>query len=68
MIVSGSRGILFYPDRVQVVKTPDGEYDIISENNDFSVILYENVSKANEEKIMKRIAFQIECQVLKDED
>ena len=68
MIVSGSRGILFYPDRVQVVKTPDGEYDIIAENKDFSVILYENVSKANAEKIMKRIAFQIECQVLKDED
>lgn len=68
MIVSGSRGILFNPDRVQVVKTPDGEYDIIAENKDFSVILYENVSKANVEKIMKRIAFQIECQVLKDED
>ena len=68
MIVSGSRGILFYPDRVQVVKTPDGEYDIIAENKDFSVILYENVSKANIEKIMKRIAFQIECQVFKDED
>ena len=68
MIVSGSRGILFYPDRVQVVKTPDGEYDIIAENKDYSVILYGNVLKANVEKIMKRITFQIECQVFKDED
>lgn len=68
MIVSGSRGILFYPDRVQVVKTPDGEYDIIAENKDYSVILYGNVLKANVEKIMKRITFQIECQVFKNED
>lgn len=68
MIVSGARGILFYPDRVQVVKTPDGEYDIIAENKDFSVILYENVSKANVESIMRRLTFQIECQVFKDED
>lgn len=68
MIVSGSRGILFYPDRVQVVKTPDGEYDIIAGNKDYLITLYENVSKANIEKIMKRIAFQIECQVFKDED
>ena len=68
MIVSGSRGILFYPDRVQVVKTPDGEYDIIAENKDYSVMLYENVLKANIENVMRRITFQIECQVFKDED
>ncbi len=69
MIVSGSRGILFYPVRVQAVKYPDYDgYDIIAENRDYSVTLYENVSKANIEKIMKRIAFQIECQVFKDED
>lgn len=68
MIVSGSRGILFYPDRVQAVKTPDGKYDIIAENKDYSVTLYENVLKANIENIMRRITFQIECQVFKDED
>lgn len=69
MIVSGSRGILFNPDRVQAVKYPDYDnYDIIAENRDYSVTLYENVPKANVENIMRRITFQIECQVFKDED
>lgn len=69
MIVSGSRGILFYPVRVQAVKYPDcDKYDIIAENRDYSVTLYENVLEANVEKIIKRIIFQIECQVFKDED
>ena len=69
MIVSGSRGILFYPDRIMAVKNPyGGKYTIIAGNKDYLITLYENVSKANIEKIMKRIAFQIECQVLKDED
>lgn len=69
MIVIGSRGILFYPVRVQAVKYPDYDnYDIIAENRDYSVTLYENVSKANIENIMRRITFQIECQVFKDED
>lgn len=68
MIVSGSRGILFYPDRVQAVKYPGcDKYDIIAENKDYSVTLYENVLKANIENIMRRITFQIECQVFKDE-
>ncbi|WP_282925190.1 hypothetical protein [Peptoniphilus genitalis] len=69
MIVSGSRGILFYPVRVQAVKYPDYDnYDIIAENRDYSVTLYENVPKAKIENIMRKIAFQIKCQVLKDED
>lgn len=69
MIVSGPRGILFYPDRVLAVKNPyGGKYDIIAGNKDYSITLYENVLEANVEKILKRIAFQIECQVLKDED
>lgn len=68
MIVSGSRGILFYPDRVLAVKNPcDGKYAIIAGNKDYSITLYENVPKANIENIMRRITFQIECQVLKDE-
>jgi len=68
MIVSGSRGILFYPVRVYATDNSDGTYDIIAENRDYSITLYENVLEANVEKIMKRIAFQIECQVFKDED
>lgn len=69
MIVSGARGILFNPDRVLAVKNPyGGEYAIIAGNKDYLITLYENVSKANIEKIMKRITFQIECQVFKDED
>lgn len=69
MIVSGAKGILFYPDRVLAVKNPyGGKYAIIAGNKDYSITLYENVSKANIEKIMKRIAFQIECQVFKDEN
>lgn len=68
MIVSGSRGILFYPVRVYATDNSDGTYDIIAENRDYTVTLYENVLEANVEKIMKRIAFQIECQVFKDED
>ena len=69
MIVSGSRGILFYPDRILAVKKPyGGKYDIIAGNKDYLITLYENVLEANVEKIIKRITFQIECQVFKDED
>lgn len=69
MIVSGSLGILFNPDRVLAVKNPcDDKYAIIVGNKDYSITLYENVPKANIENIMARITFQIECQVLKDED
>ena len=68
MIVSGSLGILVNPDRVEVVKGFDGKYDIIAENKDYSVSLYENVLKENVKKIMARITFQIECQIFKDED
>ncbi|MDU1582120.1 MAG: hypothetical protein E6864_00045 [Peptoniphilus harei] len=69
MIVSGSLGILFNPEMVYAVKNPyGGKYCIIAENKDCSITLYEDVLKANVEKIMKRISFQIECQVFKDED
>lgn len=68
MIVSGARGILFNPDTVYAIDNPDGTYDILAENKGGSITLYENVSKANVENIMKRITFQIECQVFKDED
>ena len=68
MRVSGPCGILFKPDMVYCEKTPDGKYKIIAENKVYTVILYEDVLKANVEKIMARITFQIECQVLKDED
>lgn len=69
MIVSGSFGILFNPDGVLAVKNPyGGKYAIIAGNKDYLITLYENVSKANIEKIMKRITSQIERQDLKDED
>lgn len=69
MIVSGSLGILFNPDRILAVKNPyGGKYDIIAGNKDYLITLYENVLEANVEKIIKRIAFQIKCQVFKDED
>lgn len=69
MIVSGSLGILFYPDRVLAVKKPYGDkYDIIAGNKDYTITLYENLSKTSVENIIKWIAFQIECQVFKDED
>lgn len=68
MIVSGSRGILFNPDTVYALENSDGKYDIIVENKDYTVTLYENLSKSSVENIMKRITFQIECQVFKDED
>lgn len=68
MIVSGALGILFNPDRVLAIKNPcDGKYAIIAGNKDYSITLYENVPKANIENIMRRITFQIECQVFKDE-
>ena len=68
MIVSGSRGILFNPDTVYATDNSDGTCDILAENKENLIILYENVLKANVENIMRRISFQIECQVFKDED
>lgn len=68
MIVSGALGILFNPDMVYCEETSDGKYKIVAENEVYTVILYENLSKACIENIMARITFQIECQVLKDED
>ena len=68
MIVSGARGILFDPDMVYAIEKSDGIYDIVAESDDSAITLYENVLKANVENIMKRITFQIECQVFKDED
>lgn len=68
MIVSGSLGILVNPGTIYAIESSDGKYDIIAENKDYTVILYENLSKASVENIMCRITFQIECQVFKDED
>lgn len=68
MIVSGARGILFDPDMVYAIEKSDGIYDIVAESNNKAITLYENVSKANVENIMRRLTFQIECQVFKDED
>ena len=68
MIVSGSRGILFNPDMVYAIENSDKTYDILAENKECSVTLYESLSKISVENIMKRITFQIECQVFKDED
>ena len=68
MIVSGSLGILFNPDTVYAIENADGKYDIVAENKDHTVALYENLSKTSVENIMRRITFQIECQVFKDED
>ena len=68
MIVSGALGILFNPDMIYCEETSDGKYKVIAENEVYKVILYENLSKTSVENIMKRITFQIECQVFKDED
>lgn len=68
MIVSGTRGILFNPDTVYAIDNGNGTYDILAKNKEDLIILYENVSKTCVENIMARITFQIECQVLKDED
>ena len=68
MIVSGALGILLNPDAVYALENSDGKYDIIVENKDYTVTLYENLSKSSVENIMRRITFQIECQVFKDED
>lgn len=68
MIVSGSRGILFNPDMIYATDNSDGTYDILAENKEDSVTLYENLPKTSVENIMHRITFQIECQVFKDED
>ncbi len=68
MIVSGARGIMFNPDMVYAMEKSDGIYDIVAESNDSAITLYENVLKANVENIMRRLTFQIECQVFKNED
>lgn len=68
MIVSGARGILFNPEMVYAIEKSDGIYDIVAEKNNTAVTLYENVSKTSVENIMRRLTFQIECQVFKDED
>ena len=68
MIVSGALGILFYPDRVYARDNPDGTCDILTENKEGALTIYENLSKTSVDNIMKRITFQIECQEMKDED
>lgn len=68
MIVSGARGILFNPDMIFCEETSDGKYKIVAENEVYTVTLYENLSKTSIENIMRRLTFQIECQVFKDED
>ena len=68
MIVSGSLGILSNPDMIYCEETSDEKYKIVAENQNYTVILYENVSKTSVENIMRRLTFQIECQVFKDED
>lgn len=68
MIVSGSLGILFNPDVVYAVKKPSGTYDIAAKNETCKVLIHRNISEACVENIMARITFQIECQVLKDEN
>lgn len=68
MIVSGAIGIFFNPDMVYAINNPDGTCDILAENKEGALRIYENVSKACVENIMARITFQIECQVLKDEN
>ena len=68
MIVSGALGILVNPGTVYAIENSDDKYDIIAENKDYTITLYENLSKTSVDNIMARITFQIECQVLKDED
>lgn len=68
MIVRGTRGILFNPDTVYAIEVSDGKYDIIAENKDYTVTIYENLSKTNTDKVMRVISYQIVCQVLKDEN
>ncbi len=68
MIVSGALGILFNPDVVYAVKNSNGTCDIIAENETYRVLLHKGLSATSVENIMARITFQIECQVLKDED
>lgn len=67
MIVSGARGILFDPDMIYALESSDGIYDIVAENKEGAITLYENLPKTSVENIMRRITFQIECQVFKDE-
>ena len=68
MIVSGAIGIFFNPDMVYALNNPDGTCDIVAENKEGALTIYENLSKTSVDNIMKRITFQIECQVFKDED
>lgn len=68
MIVSGSLGILFNPDVVYAIKNSNGTCDIIAANEKYRVLIHRGISEACVENIMARITFQIECQVLKDED
>lgn len=68
MIVSGALGILLNPETIYAIENSDGKYDIVAENKDYTVTFYENLSKTSVKNIMRRITFQIECQVFKDED
>lgn len=65
MIVSGPLGILFNPDTVYAIESSNGKYDVIAENENYTVTIYENLSKTSAETIMRRMTFQIECQVFK---
>ena len=65
MIVSGPLGILFNPDTVYAIESSNGKYDVIAENENYTVTIYENLSKTSAETIMRRMTLQIECQVFK---
>lgn len=68
MIVSGELGILFNLDTVYAIENSDSKYDVIAENEDYTITIYENLSKTSVENIMRRITFQIECQEIKDDE
>ena len=65
MIVSGPLGILFNPDTIYAIESSNGKYDVIAENENYTVTIYENLSKTSAETIMRRMTLQIECQVFK---
>lgn len=62
----GSLGILKNPDTIYADKNNQNNYDVYAENNNFRILLEEDIKKSDLKKIMLRIDFSLQKQELQN--